>query len=162
MKDELCNCFNSPAASVVDFASNRLFGSLLLWIDSRQFSSGLYSWLRSSKAVCLSTQRVSHNGLIFFFRHPSLSASAMASSSFFWRFGKYLTHIRPESYFFFLFFFQKKYIMMNYWRNQILFFGKTWIFGIIGKIWSVSLNWRQPYKGTGFFNTKFIVLSCLY
>ena len=125
MKDKLCNCFNSPAASVVDFASNRLFGSLLLWIDSRQFSSGLYSWLRSSKAVCLSTQRVSHNGLIFFFRHPSLSASAMASSSFFWRFGKYLTYIRPESYFFFLFFFSKevhndellKESKLIFWKN---------------------------------------------
>ena len=52
--------------------------------------------------------------------------------------------------------------MISYWRNQILFFAKTWIFGIIGKIWSISLNQCEPYTGTGFFNTKFIVLTCLY
>ena len=53
-------------------------------------------------------------------------------------------------------------IMIRYWMKQILFFAETLIFGIIGKIWSVSLNWCQSYSGTGFFNTKFIVLSCLY
>ena len=50
---------------------------------------------------------------------------------------------------------------MSYWRYQISFFAKTWIFGVIGEIWSISLNWCQPYMGAGFFNTKFIVLRCL-
>ena len=78
MNDEPLNCFLRYAASVTEWASAMLFKSLLSEIDSRQCT---IDSRQCTNAVCLSTQCVSHSGLIFFL-NDSVAISVMDCFSF--------------------------------------------------------------------------------